>query len=341
MSADRSWLYASWGALGAAIAGALLVPGVIERVQWLPLVLSLVVFGVPHGAVDHLVPGRLVGRPLGNGALAGLLTAYVAIAGLGLVAWVVSPQLALAVFLTVTILHWGQGDLWFVLHCSGRARPRSALALGLFCAARGALPVVLPVLAFPGPALAAFARILDRFGGDVAGPGAVGEQFRAAGVGVLVALVAFAAAASVLDHAGRPGDGLAIDLAELCLLGVFFATVTPVFAVGLYLLAWHAPRHVVRLVAADPGGRGLRGFARDAAPCTAIALGGVGVLATTLAADPASGAALASVALPLIAALTVPHALVVAWMDHVQGVWRHGGARPDGRAPRTTADRPG
>jgi hypothetical protein len=55
------------GALGAAIAGALLVPGVIESIQWLPLVLSLVVFGVPHGAVDHLVPGRLLGRPLGNG----------------------------------------------------------------------------------------------------------------------------------------------------------------------------------------------------------------------------------------------------------------------------------
>jgi Brp/Blh family beta-carotene 15,15'-monooxygenase len=108
-----------------------------------------------------------------------------------------------------------------------------------------------------------------------------------------------------------------------------------VLAVGLYFTLWHALRHIARLLLVDPPavtalvagdpGRALRRFARDAAPLTVVSLALIGGLALVV---PASPAALAStpdglLALYLvgIAVLTLPHVVVVTWMDRVQGVW--------------------
>jgi Brp/Blh family beta-carotene 15,15'-monooxygenase len=324
--ARRTWAVPTYVGLVAVAAFALLAPDLVERYAWVPLLVSLPVLGMAHGAVDHRVPGRLLGRPLGRRALWLLIGGY-AVAGLLLMGlWWVSPVLALALFLAVAVLHWGDGDLWFCEAVNGRGVPRSAASLVAFVLARGLLPIALPVLADPGSALPAFDVIVGLFGRDE--PLVLDPAVRLAGFAVVGAAVLAAALLSLRDNAGRPRAALT-DLGELALLVAFFAVTPAVFAVGAYFLLWHSPRHILRLMASEPGqasllaaGRNaaaLVAFHREALLFTVVPLVGIALIAVALAATGASE--IAAVSLAAIAALTYPHAVVVAWMDHRQGVW--------------------
>lgn len=329
----RTWAVPTYVGLVAVAAFALAAPGLAERYAWVPLLLSLPVLGMAHGAVDHRVPGRLLGRPLGRRALWLLIGGY-AVASVVLMAlWWIAPVLALGLFLAVAALHWGDGDLWFCEAVNGRAAPRSAASLVAFVLARGLLPIALPVLADPGSALPAFDVIVGLFGRDA--PLVLDPALRLAGFAVVGAAVVAAALLSLHDNAGRPRAAALTDLGELALLAAFFALTPAVFAVGAYFLLWHSPRHILRLMASEPGqasllaaGRNaaaLVAFHREALLFTVVPLIGIALIAVALAATGASE--IAAVSLAAIAALTYPHAAVVAWMDHRQGVWG-GAVRP-------------
>jgi Brp/Blh family beta-carotene 15,15'-monooxygenase len=279
------------------------MPGVVDELRYVPLIASLVVLGLPHGAVDHLIPNWVAGRPLGRRPQLLLIGGYVAVTGAGIALWLWSPLAGLAVFFAVTVGHWGASELaWFPT-----ARRRTA-----FAAARGLVPVGLPALAFPRAFGQAISALLSPF---MANPPVVTPTGWVR-VGGLVALALICLAGS--------GQGVRERL-ELIGLIVFFAVVQPVFAVGLYFIAWHSWRHIVRLATLEPGarrqmraGRPGRAVARvmvAAGPCTAVALAGLGGFAALLAIQPSSGAQITAAALALIAGLTVPHTLVVAWLD--------------------------
>jgi len=289
--------------LAMGLVAALLVPGVVHQLRYVPLVASLFVLGLSHGAVDHLVPGWAAGRPLERPRLLMLLGGYVAVAGAVIALWLWSPLAGVAVFFAVTVAHWGASELfWFPAQ-----RRRWA-----FAGARGLVPVVLPALAFPAAFGQAITALLTPF---MANPPLLAPTgwVRAAGLAAL-ALICLAGA----------GQGTR-DRLELAGLIAFFALVEPVFAVGLYFIAWHSWRHIVRLGTLEPfaaaqmqAGHPRRAVVQvllAALPCTAIALVGLGGFAALLAIHPSSGSQLTAVALAMIAGLTVPHALSVAWLD--------------------------
>jgi len=105
----------------------------------------------------------------------------------------------------------------------------------------------------------------------------------------------------------------------------------PILAVGAYFSAWHALRHVARLLAVDDDAvaaldRGstagaLRSFAVDAAPLTAVSLVIVAALAVVVPATPTGLPGLVGLYLVAIAVLTLPHFAIVTAMDREQGVW--------------------
>ena len=108
---------------------------------------------------------------------------------------------------------------------------------------------------------------------------------------------------------------------ELALLAVTAVVAPPLAAFGAYFGGWHSVRHLARLLAEDPANapelragrlaRPLARFARAAALPTAAAL------ATVLALWALAGGWRAFVAADLVvlAALTAPHLVVVAWLD--------------------------
>lgn len=324
----RRWTLPTYGVLVAAALLGLLAPAFVERIEWLPLLLSLPLLGMAHGAVDHHVPGRLLRRPLARREIALLIAAYSAVSLVMMGLWWISPLLALALFLIVAILHWGDGDLWFCERVNGRSAPRSVVSLTAFVLARGLLPIAVPLLADADDALPALQGLVDLFGYE--GTLAIGASTRLASLAAVGIVVLIAMATSVLDNAGRPRRAMLVDVGELALLSAFVLVTPAVFAVGVYFLVWHAPRHVLRLMASQPDQRALleRGrdlaaliaFHREALLFTVVPLIGVAAIALVLAATGAPE--IAAVSLAAIAALTYPHAVVVAWMDHRQGVWR-------------------
>ena len=326
MAWPRSGLAVAWGGVLVSLA---LAPLLAEAPVWvlaLPWALSAVALGLPHGAADPVVPFRMRGERLRAGPVAAFSVGYLAAAGAVLALWWAAPVAAAVGFLALTWAHWGQGDV-FALRALGWDRhlaSRGQLAAALVV--RGALPMAVPLVAFPET----YAEVVGAMAAAVV-PGSearaqaailgLDRGALAAALGALVA--AYAVWGAVVAGRQRDRRGawrtLGLDLAEVAGLALFFAVVPPLWSVGVYFCLWHALRHLARLAPAVAGGSGWR-LAGLAAPATVGALALIGGLAwaTVGLGEPVAGV---GVYLVGIAALTVPHTFVVVWMDWRQRVW--------------------
>ncbi|MFC0096403.1 Brp/Blh family beta-carotene 15,15'-dioxygenase [Micromonospora marina] len=260
--------------------------------------------GLPHGAVDHLVPGWCSARARSPGVRLAVPLGYAAVAAVVLVAFQAAPTPALLAFLVLSVIHFGAADEAFHAERDGRPvrhRPAGVLA-------RGGPPVVVPLLVWPetvDPLLAAVAPGV---------PAVLGPGLRLLALGCLVVA---GTVTVVRDLRG----GRHLDAAEPVLLVALFAAVPPALAVGAYFAAWHSARHVSRLLRAHPANRSdladgrwgapLGRFARAAALPTLVAA----AVPVALAVWPGRPFDPLSVTVAALAALTVPHSAVVAWLD--------------------------
>ena len=314
------------GGVAVVFVFGLEVPGWVE---YAPFVVSLVLLGLPHGALDHLVPDRLRGREPSARSVAAVVLAYAVLGGLYLTLWTLSPPTACAVFIALTWFHWGQGDLHALSVLEDR--PRTSRAATVFV--RGGLPMLVPLLAHPQVYRDVLLDAARLFGDADAFPGWVLDPtFRAlAGAGLVSVALAYLVRGYVDAHPEKRRSWLG-EAFETGLLAAYFIVVPPVLAVGLYFCLWHAPRHIARLSLLDKTSKvGLeRGsilpatgrFARDAAPLTVVALIMlVGTYIVVPGVGPEAGSLL-GLYLVLISILTLPHITVVSYMDYHQGVWR-------------------
>jgi len=327
----RGLLLPSWIALLAVtlpFAAGLEIPSRLGWVQYAPFAASLVLFGLPHGAADHLVPGRLTGRGVGVVSVAAVVALYLSLGAAYLVLWTVSPLLSFALFVAVTWFHWGQGDLYSSSALLGAGRVPATLGILV----RGGLPMFVPLLAFPEVYAGVGESLVGLFGGDYPGlvPGGASLALRlCGGLGMLV--LAGLYLRSVYRRTGSR-TSLAVEAGEVSLLALYFLTVPPILAVGIYFCLWHSPRHIARLVMLDPPAAStleagklapaLRRFARDAAPLTLAALGLLAALYLYVPASPGGAGGLLAGYLVLISTLTLPHVVLVTWMDSRQKVWK-------------------
>ena len=301
----RAATTASVTAAALAVGTEVVVPGGWGAAAEAVLVGGLLL-GLPHGAVDHRVPAyRLRWRPL---RLALFALGYAALAGVAYAAFRAAPAAALAVFVAVSAWHFGSGETAFAELRAGRpVRGRAAAAVVV-----GAVVLLVPLargLADPDGQAAALV------GGLVPGWSSPAPV-------VLQIIV-------VLGTAGVAGLGIALlrrrrwlEATELAVLLVLVLAAPPLVAFGVYFGAWHSVRHVARMVAEDPGNAVDLADGRLAAPlarfAAAAALPTVAVLAALAVLWSAVGGlqGLVVTSLPLLAAVTLPHVLVVAWLDH-------------------------
>jgi len=308
-------LVVPWVSMGLLLAGWLLFPATLTQFMYLPLMLSVVLLGLPHGALDHLVPTRLGwawAQRLGLVVLYNLV--YAGVAALLLLAWPTLPLLAFWSFLAVSLLHWGQGDLHFLEASLGRTRS-GWWSAPLTILARGSLPILVPLLVFPDW----FQRLLQgatRSFGANATPHALGSGVGSGWLLAALCLVLVGYAVDTLRSSPRP----LLELGEAGLLLLLFTTVPPPLAIGSYFTLWHSWRHLGRLRALfrPAGVTSAAGFARFALlfiPITVLALLLLGGLYAWAASRIHDAERFTALYLALIAALTGPHALLVALMD--------------------------
>jgi Brp/Blh family beta-carotene 15,15'-monooxygenase len=340
-----AWLVVGLLAAGIAVAGDAAIP---TWLQYLPLVASVLVLGLPHGAVDHLAPSRVRGEAPTPRALARVGLLYAVLGGAYAVAWFFAPLAGFVSFIALTWAHWGQGDVHALDAIHGVSHLRTRAQRLATAAVRGGLPMLVPLLAFPGEYRRVAGTIVARFG---ATPGALDPLFAgrtrlalAVGYGGLIVATLALGAIRARRADDRRVAGLprswAVDAGEVALLVAFFATVPPVLAVGVYFCLWHSARHVARLVLVDPRGRAALGegrvaaalarFGRDAAPLTAASVGLLGGVYLLVPVRPTDLGGLVGLYLVLIAALTLPHVVVVSDMDRVERVWSPAPERASG-----------
>jgi Brp/Blh family beta-carotene 15,15'-monooxygenase len=331
---------------GAACCAATLaissgLPGVAARpaVQWAPWAIGLLVLGIPHGAMDHRVGGGAGATGVSGRFLAG----YLGLTGLVLIAWWLAPMAALVGFLLVAAFHFGQGDLYWSRAIREGTGPGGGLSggrwgawpswrSGLRVAVRGLVPVALPALAFDG----LFAEAANGMAGRLFGSSSRWElspAMRWSGLAAIGGLVLVDLASLAAEAARRPDRRAlaALEAGGTALLVGLFSTVPPVLAMGVYFNAWHSVRHVARLLpVAGPtreaarAGRWAEAMARfqlATMPTTLAALAMMGALWWALRDRAEASTDLGLAGLAMVAALTLPHVLVVLGMDRAQAVW--------------------
>jgi Brp/Blh family beta-carotene 15,15'-monooxygenase len=311
----------------AFLAGISLPPAV----QAAPLAVSALFLGMPHGAVDHLVLPRTRGERPTLRSVGLVVVLYGVLGGAYTLGWFLAPAAAAVFFILLTWFHWGQGELFPLLAFTDADHLGSRLQRGLTLLVRGGLPMLVPLLGFPD----AYRQVLGALVAPFAGPGYEGlaplfrpEVRLALGLG-FGALTLLTLGLGYLHS--RQRRAWALDAFETGFLWVFFLTVPPVFAIGLYFCLWHSARHVARLLAVDDPARqairreevtaALSRFARDAAPTTVAALLLFGGFFLVVPNPPQSLLGVAGLYLVLISVLTLPHVVIVTAMDRYQRVW--------------------
>lgn len=264
--------------------------------------------GLPHGSIDHRLAASLTGRPT-----AVVAAVYAAVAlGTWALLTTAGPALGLVALggvLVLSVTHFGLGELEIIAESTGW-RPRGAVAAAVATAGTGAL--LLP-LARAGEQVAGVAAAVSPVLGTLLADPQV--RLALAGGWALAALVAVVAAL----RTGHPV--VALDVALVGLLG---AVAPPLAAFAIWFGGWHSLRHCARLLTVEPASAAwvLRG--RTTAAIRVLvhralvpSLAAVGVLAglvalTVAAADPVDATAQT---LLVLLALTVPHMVVVLWLD--------------------------
>ena len=229
-----------WILLSAGLLLALFDPEVTASFAWLPFLVSLFLFGMPHGAMDWTIQNRLDGvHGLLRQAIA--FIPYLALMALSTILLIVFPVFTVAAFMVLTTIHFGTADLLATGHGQ-----ESLVRRVLFIAGRGCL-ILGPAFAFhTQSAWKPFGLLV---GMGPASPSSIQMVAIISGtllfVGVLLAL-----SHVVLTFRARPRTAL-LDLIESALILMLTALASPLFAIGLFFLSTHAYRHSVRL-SSDP-----------------------------------------------------------------------------------------
>ncbi|MEQ6884676.1 Brp/Blh family beta-carotene 15,15'-dioxygenase [Salicola sp. Rm-C-2C1-2] len=282
-------------ALGAVLAAIALPSLSIAQQFWIVLV-PIGVFGLSHGGADPLILKRLaLNRP---GRLA-MITGLYVIASLAFVALIwFFPTLALLVFLTLSIWHFGFTDATFL-----SSQPNTLLLW--LC---GSLPILGPVLGHPNQTSELFAWLIGRE------PQPVLAILEPAGP-LLAVLWLMGFGILAYRHYAQLGPSV---LAELVLVAAALVALPPLLAFAFYFCVVHSIRHFLSVAQQGLGrteiASTLAFLGRKAAPATlgAIALA-VGAWAVIVLLEPTSSLLVEAIRVMFwaLAALTLPHGLVV------------------------------
>ena len=325
----RPLQWAGWLPLaGLAIVYPLTAP-VSDPVRYLPLLASVVVFGLPHGALDYVALPRALDGHLSLRGL-GIVGVLYAVLGVGYLAlWWLAPLPAAVLFIAMTWFHWGQGELYVlrnVFDVTYLDRRQQILTTVV----RGGLPMLVPLIGFPDRYRAVFETFVAPFGGTV-GTWPLFDP----GVRVGLAMLFGTVTLWMLVRGRRLADAEGTnawrrDAVEVALLWVVFLVVEPILAIGVYFCLWHSVRHLARVGWLDGRIRTAVGDGRwwqasgrlglEAAPPTIGALALFGGLFALVPVGASIGDAV-GLYLVGIAVLTLPHTVIVTWIDRRQGLW--------------------
>jgi Brp/Blh family beta-carotene 15,15'-monooxygenase len=132
-------LFAILSAISLAITFPYLIgTGIPETGEYLIFAFFVLITGIPHGAVDHIVAAQVFGLRASFGDQARFYGSYLLTMLLFAGLWILSPIAGFLLFLVISVYHFGQGDLnWLNL-------PRTPALIAYL--SRGIMLLALPIL---------------------------------------------------------------------------------------------------------------------------------------------------------------------------------------------------
>ncbi|MDX1919057.1 MAG: Brp/Blh family beta-carotene 15,15'-dioxygenase [Candidatus Caenarcaniphilales bacterium] len=311
------------------------LPAQFSFLQQVLLAVSILIFGLSHGATDHKVPFQLQNQPLKLIPFSAFTAFYILLVFAYAGVWLFNAPLAFGLFALLSWWHFGAADLWSL------QRLESGLAIKYFWQKLaiiilwGGTSLLLPALGlYQAEYLKFFETIARNLNVDLGF--AVFDNLKIftpsilAIYGSLVGVsVIFVYLTRLVHSASRLK--IIVDILEKLSFFASLALLPPLLAIGFYLSLWHAPRHIARLLLLKTQTRqlieseqllpALSDFFRESSTQTILAFGLLGMLYLIIPHKPTNFIELSGLFIILISALTFPHALIVLWMDSKQKLW--------------------
>ena len=211
--------------------------------NWM-LVLTIILLGVPHGALDFVKARRQLQLP----AMSRYVLAYVGVTAFSFYLLAQFPQWVLPLLLVIASWHFGETYRVMFYHPNGEAPRqywlRTVSVLGAF--AIGALPITLAVFAFSSTKMGmseAFA-LFTAIGGEAAAQSTVAVWLIGMEFFYLMPLLAMAFGIWRIARASSARRfSCALDVMEVFLTFAIFVFTPVLLAFTLYFCFIHAPRH--------------------------------------------------------------------------------------------------
>ncbi len=265
---------------GAHLAtGLALLPGAVVVAA-----LAIAVIGIPHGAMDIELAAIRFGRATARGRLI-LTGGYLGGGAAMALLWFMAPAAALAAFLIIAIVHFGQD--W---HHGGEP------FLGIMA---GWALIATPALFHR----AAVGEIFSWLAGGSSG-WIVADLLACTAIPAALASLIFMAEAS---KRGRLDAALYL---AVCLIAA--AALPPLIGFALYFCLLHTPRHMADAWA-EAAAIGPARRTAVVVAVSALALAPLGLVAGVGPPSPDGGSHLVAASFVLISSLTVPHFAFEAW----------------------------
>ena len=314
----------------------------LPAVQWAPWVIGILFLSLPHGGLDDTLPSILRDEGLQRrGRRFGFYFGYIGVMIGTLAIWMVRADLGLLSFLLFSGYHFGQGDLFWSHQrriLAGLSSDPGTYRKAVLLLARGGISVFLPFVIHDQQFQEIGELLSIESGQSIALPDWFSRHrsLLLSALGGLALVDAAFAFTRIFDRRTTAAERRIefIGLGEIAILLIFFSLVPPILSVGAYILCWHAPRHVWRLMLLDPAlreqlaiGRSVRavaGFHRKAAGMV-VAASIILVLISALCIRYEFAAVrLIFPAFLFVNAITVPHIITVIMLDRFQSVWSCG-----------------
>ena len=226
---QRHWNLLAGSSAIIAIAISALAPEAMTSARYFILMIALIIIGIPHGAIDHLV-ADVIYQPSNKGRF--WLTFYgfylLAVVVIGAV-WILTPTIGFILFLLMTLYHFGQADMEHLKEETGSALP---IALS-----RGLLLIVLILFSHPD---AIDSIILAATGLDILSY----DLFTTQGTFVMMgALIQHWLALIIFLPGFNPGANSSYYMDSLLIFALFYWC-DPIIAFSIYFTLWHGLGHV-------------------------------------------------------------------------------------------------
>ena len=265
-----------------------LVSGIVELgILNLIGLAGIVMIGLPHGAYDGAVAIHL-GIIKRFSSFVKFMIIYVALAALVVTIWMIAPIISLIIFLTISMLHFGAGD---IKNGQGVLGFSEALA-------HGGLAIVGISQFHRSEVDEIFSYLINN-----------DTTYVWLAIDILTVATIFAIITCVLQALNN--SKWSFTVVELLLLGIIYAVAPPLLGFAIYFCCVHSARHFRKIYASIKQSVSITSIRNQAILFTSISWIAAGIAFWMFADFANPGPTIMRITFIGLAALTVPHMLLI------------------------------